>query len=130
MKKIFIVVALISLTACSTIQSVKEWIPSFWDDNQSKVITDLQINIRRLDCSQPLSTQLDSIEFPLIWLNIYSETKGTKDVLKLTATLDETFKEFKDRVQAGPISPIYCDLKKKIFIDQSNIIAKAIQGRF
>ena len=130
MKRLAVILIMISLTACSTLESVKEMIPSRWDANQSKVITDLQLNTRRFDCSQPLISQLDSVDVPLTWLNLYSETKGTKDILKLTETFNTTFKEFKDRIKAGPVSAMYCDLKKKILIQQADAVAKAVQGRF
>ena len=130
MKKLLIILAVSCLTACSTVQSVKDMIPSFWDDNQSKVVTDLQLYSRRLDCSKPLQPQLESIEIPLQWLTIYSQTKNTKDVLKLTTTFTTTYGEFKDRVNAGPVSPLYCDIKQKLFVQQADMIAKAVQGRF
>jgi hypothetical protein len=105
-------------------------IPSFWDDNQSRVVTDLQQASRRFDCNKPLQPQLDSVELPLQWLTIYSETKSTRDVLKLTSIFSITYNEFKDKVNAGPISPLYCEIKQKLFVQQADIIAKAIQGRF
>jgi hypothetical protein len=49
---------------------------------------------------------------------------------KLDAVLVSTIKEFQDRVDAGPISPLYCDLKKKVLIQQADIIAQTVQGRF
>ena len=118
------------LTGCSTVQSVKDIIPSFWDDNQSKVATDLQVYSRRLDCSKPLQPQLESIEIPLQWLTVYSQTKNTKDVLKITNTFNTTYGEFKDRVNAGSVSPLYCDIKQKLFVQQADMIAKAVLGRF
>ena len=130
MKKILIILAMCGLTGCSTVQSVKDIIPSFWDDNQSKVATDLQVYSRRLDCSKPLQPQLESIEIPLQWLTVYSQTKNTKDVLKITNTFNTTYGEFKDRVKAGSVSPIYCDIKQKLFVQQADMIAKAVLGRF
>lgn len=130
MKKILIILAMCGLTGCSTVQSVKDIIPSFWDDNQSKVATDLQVYSRRLDCSKPLQPQLESIEIPLQWLTVYSQTKNTKDVLKITNTFNTTYGEFKDRVNAGSVSPLYCDIKQKLFVQQADMIAKAVLGRF
>jgi len=127
MKKILLVLALTSLTACST---VKDYIPSFWDDNQAAAITNLQQATRHLDCTQPLAPQAQIISDRVEWLDIYSKSKKTNDVAKLTVTFDETLKEFTDRVKAGPVSPMYCDMKKKIFIQQADIIAAAVMGRF
>jgi hypothetical protein len=64
------------------------------------------------------------------WYDLYATTKGTKDMAKLDAVLVSTIKEFQDRVDAGPISPLYCDLKKKVLIQQADIIAQTVQGRF
>jgi len=33
-------------------------------------------------------------------------------------------------VAKGPVSPLYCDLKKKIIQQQADILAKSVQGRF
>ena len=41
-----------------------------------------------------------------------------------------TVAEFKNRSDKGPVSPLYCDLKRKIIIQQSAIIAKAVQMRY
>jgi PBP1b-binding outer membrane lipoprotein LpoB len=127
MKKILVVLACCLLAGCSTI---KDYIPSFWDDNQAAAITNLQQATRHLDCKQPLAPQIQLISDKLEWIDIYSKFKGTRDVAKLTVTFDSTLKEFDDRVKAGPVSPMYCDLKKKIFVQQADIIAAAIMGRF
>jgi len=127
MKKLLVVFAFFALTGCSTI---KDYIPSFWDDNQAAAITNLQLATRHLDCSQPLQPQVQDISSKIEWIDIYSKFKGTRDVAKLTVTFDDTLKEFSDRVKAGPVSPMYCDLKKKIFVQQADIIAAAIMGRF
>jgi len=127
MKKLLVVFAFFALAGCSTI---KDYIPSFWDDNQAAAITNLQQATRHLDCSQPLVQQAQTIADRVEWIDIYSKFKGTRDVAKLTVTFDETLKEFQDRVKAGPVSPMYCDLKKKIFVQQADIIAAAIMGRF
>ena len=127
MKKLLVVLAFLSLTGCA---SIMEMIPSFWDDNQAAAITNLQQATRHLDCSQPLPPQIQDIYNKVEWIDIYSKFKGTRDVAKLTVTFDETLKEFQDRVKAGPVSPMYCDLKKKIFVQQADMIAAAIMGRF
>jgi hypothetical protein len=41
-----------------------------------------------------------------------------------------TAKEFAERSNKGPVSPIYCDIKRKLIIQQADIIAKTVQGRF
>jgi len=48
----------------------------------------------------------------------------------LTDTMKATAKEFAERSNKGPVSPIYCDIKRKLIIQQADIIAKTVQGRF
>lgn len=107
-----------------------EYIPSRWDANQAKVITDIQQQSRNFDCKADQLPQLKDLEKNLEWFEIYAQTKPTRDVAKLTKPMIETVKEFKDRADKGPVSPIYCEIKRKLFIQQADIIAGATQGRF
>jgi len=127
MKKLLIVLALIGLSGCS---SILDQIPSRWDANQSLVVTDIQQAVRHIDCKTDLSPQLNSLFLKVEWYDLYATTKGTKDMAKLDQVVLNTIKEFQDKVAAGPVSPLYCDLKKKILIQQADIIAQTVQGRF
>jgi hypothetical protein len=103
-------------------------IPSRWDVNQAKVTTDLRQATHNFDCKTDHKAQLKVIAEQAQWFALYSESKGTKDVAQLGKTLQATVKEFQDRAQ--PVSPIYCDIKRKLMIQQADIIAKTTQGRF
>jgi len=127
MKKLIAVVAFLSLTGCA---SVMDMIPSRWDVNQAKAITDIQVQVNHFDCKADLKPQVDQLARDIEWFDIYANTKPTHDILKLSATLTDTVKELQDRVAKGPVSPLYCDLKKKIIQQQTDIIAKSVQGRF
>ena len=127
MKNIIFILAIVGLQGCSTVQSVKDWIPSRWDVNQAKVVTDLRQQTHNFDCKQDQTTQLKAISANLQWFHLYSDSKDTKDVNKLLDTMRSTVKEFSDRPQ--PVSAIYCDLKKKLMIQQADIAAKTVQGR-
>ena len=127
MKKLIAVVAFLSLTGCA---SIREMIPSGWDANQAKVITDIQLEVRHFDCKADLAPQVDQLARDVEWFDIYAKTKPTRDIAKLTGTITDTVNELKDRVAKGPVSPLYCDLKKKIIQQQVDIIAKSVQGRF
>ena len=126
MKKL-ILIALVALAGCSTI---KDNIPSFWDPNQSKIVTDIQQSARHIDCTGDLKPQLHALFLNVEWYDIYATTKGTADMAKLDQVMLATIKEFEDRVAQGPISPLYCDMKKKIIVQQADIIATTVQGRF
>ena len=127
MKKLIAVLFVISLTGCA---SIMEMIPSRWDVNQAKVITDIQQQARRFDCKADQTAQINELAKSVEWFDIYAKTKPTRDIAKLNGTLTNTVKEFQERVSKGPVSPIYCDLKIKVIRQQSDILAKSVQGRF
>ena len=127
MKRLLLIIAFLSLTGCA---SIMEYIPSSWDVNQAKVITDIQLQVRHFDCKAELAPQVNKLAQDVEWFDIYAKTKPTRDIAKLTGTITDTVKELQDRVNAGPVSPLYCDLKKKIIQQQADILAKSVQGRF
>jgi hypothetical protein len=127
MKKLLVVLAVVVLAGCG---SLKEYIPSRWDVNQAKVVTDLRQQTINFDCKGDLKSQLKAIESTAQWYRLYSEGKGTNDVVKMGDTLATTAKEFDERLDKGSVSPVYCDLKKKLMIQQADIMARAVQGRF
>ena len=127
MKRLIAVVAFLSLTGCA---SIMDMIPSGWDVNQARVITDIQLEVRHFDCKADLVPQVNKLVQDVEWFDIYAKTKPTRDIAKLTGTITDTVKELQDRVTKGPVSPLYCDLKKKIIQQQADILAKSVQGRF
>lgn len=127
MKRLVTVLMLVSLTGCA---SIMEKIPSRWDVNQAKSITDIQQQAIRFDCKGDQVAQINALDQNIEWFVIYSKTKPTRDIAKLTDTLQTTVVEYKERASKGPVSPLYCDLKKKIIIQQTEILAGSVQGRF
>ena len=127
MKRLLIILAFTGLTGCA---SVMEMIPSRWDVNQAKVITDIQVQVNHFDCKGDQVWQLSSLALNVEWFEIYAQTKPTRDISKLTGTLTTTVKEYQDRLKQGPVSPMYCDLKLKIIKQQADILAGSVQGRF
>lgn len=127
MKKLLAILALVSLTGCA---SIMEYIPSGWDVNQARVITDIQLQARHIDCKADLAPQIKRLSQDVEWFDIYAKTKPTRDIAKLTGTITDTVRELQERVAKGSVSPLYCDLKKKIIQQQADILAKSVQGRF
>ena len=84
MKRLLIVLAFAGLTGCA---SVMEIIPSGWDVNQAKSITDIQLEVRHFDCKAELKTQVDQLARDVEWFDIYAKTKPTRDIAKLTQAL-------------------------------------------
>ena len=107
-----------------------EYIPSSWDVNQAKSITDIQQQVRHFDCKADLAPQVKRLAQDVEWFDIYAKTKPTRDIAKLTGTITTTVKEFQERVAKGPVSPLYCDLKMKVIRQQADILAGSVQGRF
>jgi len=107
-----------------------EYIPSSWDVNQAKSITDIQQQAKHIDCKADLVPQVNQLAKEVEWFDIYSQTKPTRDINKLTGVIKDTVKELQERVAKGPVSPLYCDLKKKIIQQQADILAKSVQGRY
>lgn len=130
MKTILITIVFL-LSGCAQLQG---FIPSFWDDNQSQKIIDLRLTIERIDCKAQQKPQVSRVRDDLEWFRLYSESKGGRqqDVLKLTQPMAETTEDWYKRVSAEGYkeNAIYCELKKKVMIEQSTRAAKAVLGRF
>jgi len=118
------------LTGCAQVSQLTDMIPSRWDANQSKVVTDLRQNTTNFDCAGDVQSQLKTIYDEVQWFELYSESKNTKDVLTLSQTLKNTTTEFINRLKQGPVSPLYCDLKKKILVQEADTIAHTVQRRW
>jgi hypothetical protein len=116
----------ITVTGCSTVQS---WIPSFWDDNQSAYIVQVQLTVENLDCAQAQAPQVRLLEQDLRRFELYSQAKGSlqKDVLRVIEPMSSTVKEWRDR---GEGSKAYCEIKKKLLAQQGQRAAKVILGRY
>lgn len=127
MKRLATLLLIISLTGCA---SIMEYIPSSWDANQAKSITDIQQQVKHFDCKADLKPQVNQLAKEVEWFDIYSQTKPTRDINKLTGTITDTVRELQERVTKGAVSPMYCDLKKKIIQQQADILAKSVQGRY
>jgi hypothetical protein len=134
MKKTFTLILLaLTLNGCASMTStVKGWVPSFWDDNQSRSIIDVRLAVDRLDCTQPQLPQVAPIKDNLRWFELYSESKGWQqaDVLRLTAPMKESVDDFYKRSEDKQGSQAYCEIKKKLLQSQANSAAKAVLGRY
>lgn len=129
--RLLVLILALTLSACTT---VKEWIPSFWDDNQSARIVDIRLSVERVDCSRPQAAQVSQIRDNLAWFRLYSESKGWRqqDVLRLTAPMQATVDEWYKRVSTEGYkeNPVYCRLKKQVLEVEAKRAAEAVLGRF
>jgi hypothetical protein len=131
MKTLLAIFTALMLQGCAQITGL---VPSFWDDNQSQKIIDLRVNIERMDCKAPQLPQVSRVRDDILWFRLYSESKGRRqqDVIKLVTPMQETAEDWYKRVSAEGYrdNPIYCEMKKKVMIEQSTRAAKAVLGRF
>jgi hypothetical protein len=129
MKRILLIASVVLLSGCASVQN---WIPSFWDDNQSKKITDVRLTVDRIDCSKDQLPQAQQLRDQLRWFELYSTSKGSlqRDVIKLIAPIQETTEDWYKRSLDGQGSVGYCNIKKRILEQQTARAAKGILGRW
>lgn len=130
MKSIIVAgVVVVTLSGCS---SIKTWIPSFWDDNQSAKIVDIRKAAEDIDCKQPQLPQVKNLQGQIVWFQLYSESKGWRqqDVLKIVSPMKETVDDWAKRSADKEGSVTYCELKKKAVQNQAKRAAEAVLGRF
>ena len=129
MKKLVALSLVVLLTGCA---SVKSWVPSFSDPNQSARIIDVRQSVAQLDCKQPHAPQVKRIKDNLEWFDLYSQSKGWRqnDVLKLVKPMQETVDDFYKRSTEKQGSETYCEIKKKVMATQADKAASAVLGRF
>lgn len=129
MKKLLLISLLVTLSGCSTIKS---WVPSFSDPNQSARIVDVRQSVAQLDCKQDHAPQVKRIKDNLQWFQLYSESKGWRqnDVLQLIKPMQESVDDFYKRSLDKQGSETYCEIKKKLLTTQSTKAAEAVLGRF
>jgi hypothetical protein len=132
MKRLVLIGLVALLQGCATFsfQNIKDQIPSFWDDNQSRSVIDIRQSVEKLNCKEPHAPQVKVIKDNIQWFILYSDSKGTKDVLTLVKPMESTVDDFYKRSLEKQGTEIYCDIKKKILITQSSAVAKTVIGRF
>lgn len=126
-----IMIMCVTLTGCA---AVKDYIPSFWDDNQSASIVTARLHAENLDCEAAQAPQVFLIAQNLRWFQLYSESKGSlqKDVLRVVEPMSRTVKDWQARLEKQETAPskAYCEIKKKILIQQAGLAAQAVLGRY
>jgi len=129
MIRILLIAGVVVLSGCSTVQN---WIPSFWDDNQSAKITDVRLTVDRIDCGRDQLAQAIQLRDQLRWFELYSTSKGAlqRDVVQLVKPIQDTTEDWYKRSLDGQGSVGYCNIKKKILEQQTARAAKGILGRW
>ena len=126
MKTLAIIIMALTVSGCATVQN---WVPSFWDDNQSRIIVDARLLIEQIDCDQPQPAQVLRVDQELRRFQLYSQAKGTlqKDVLRVIEPMKTSTEEW---VKRGEGSKTYCEIKKKLLTQQADRASSVILGRW
>ena len=125
MKGLILILAL-ALSGCST---VKSWIPSFWDDNQSAYIIDARVHVGQINCDLEQKPQVLRVQEDLTRFELYSSSKGWTqgDVLGVVAPIKTTVDEW---VTRGEGSRAYCGIKKRLLTQELERASSVILGRW
>ncbi len=125
MRRLIVILAVV-LSGCAT---VKSWVPSFWDDNQSNYIVQARLDVERINCAGDQVTQVQAVADDLRLFQLYSESKGfaQADVLRVVEPMQATTSEW---VKRGKGSSMYCQLKKQLLTQQGERAAQVILGRW
>jgi len=131
MNKLAVVLVAFSLSGCAQLQ---QWIPSFWDDNQSVKIIDIRQKAHNIQCDTVELQQIhaDGLAKDIQWFLLYSESKGAlqKDVIRLVEPMEKTVGDWAKRTATGEASKAYCEIKKKLIKVQADKAANSVLWRY
>ena len=115
-----------ALSGCST---VAQWIPSFWDDNQSAYIVQARLSIEQINCELEQKPQVQRVQEDLRRFELYSESKGRlqADVLRVIRPIKSQVDEW---FQRGEGTRGYCTVKKKLLTQEAARAAAVVLGRW
>lgn len=112
------------ITGCSTT------LPSKWDDNESAGAADVYWSIQEIRCDDPLVHRyMDHAYGKINWLYYYTKLKGTEDIHPLVDGMRITIEPLTGK-EVGEINPRYCELKRRVLVEQAIIISDTVMGRF
>ena len=124
--RILTVIFAVLLSGCASINSL---LPSFWDDNQSRYIIEARASAEAIDCGQAQTPQVQRVDSELAKFLLYSQAKGRSqsDVISLVEPIKATTSEWLKR---GEGSRVYCEIKRRLVIQETHRAAEVILGRW
>lgn len=123
MKIATVILATMMLASCG-IPSI-----SFYDDNESLLAVQVRGAAEALDCSAKQEPQVRNIQNRVDLLLYFSEAKHSDDVQEMVLPMKDTVDKFYERVKKND-SIAFCEIKKKLIVQQSKTIADAVMRRF
>lgn len=131
MKKLAAILVAFSLSGCAQLQ---QWIPSFWDDNQSAKIIDIRQKAHNIECTtvEIQRQHATGLASDIQWFLLYSDSKGAtqKDVIRLVEPMEKTVGDWVKRTESGEASKGYCEIKKKLIKVQADKAANSVLWRY
>jgi len=124
--RLIILSAVFWLSGCAT---VTQWIPSFWDANQSHYIVEARLKIEQINCEEPQRAQVLRVQEDLRRFELYSQSKGRlqSDVLRVVRPIKTQVDEW---VERGEGTRGYCTVKKKLLTQEAQRAAEVVLGRW
>lgn len=85
--------------------------------------------MERINCAEPQVPQVRIVAEDLRRFQLYSEAKGAlqRDVLRVIEPMTSTVREWQDR---GEGARVYCEIKKKLLVQQGERASRVILGRW
>ena len=123
MKIVTTILATMMLASCG-IPSI-----SFYDDNESLLAVQVRGAAESLDCAYKQEPQVRQIQNRVNTLLYYSEAKKSKDLQEMILPMKETVDKFHFRILKHD-SITFCEIKKKLIVQQSKTISDAVMSRF
>jgi hypothetical protein len=118
-KTILVIGSFLMFSGCSMI-------PSMWDDNESYSVAKIRHSVDAMDCSGNYMPQAKQIQSDVRFLQLYSSSKGSTDLLEMVTPMKETIDGLVNKEE----NKVFCSLKKKQLVKQSALIADAAMERF
>jgi hypothetical protein len=123
MKITAVILATMMLASCG-IPSI-----SFYDDNESLLAVEVRSAAEELNCALKQEPQVRNIQNRVNTLLYFSEAKHSDDVQEMVLPMKDTVDKFHERVKKND-SIAFCEIKKKLIVQQSKTIADAVMRRF
>jgi hypothetical protein len=118
-KYVAIIAVALSFSACKSV-------PSFYDDNESLLASNVVYSVELVDCNKP-PISFRAVERQSDRLRTYAELKGSSDVVELVDIFDYSLDPVLKRES---MTTNFCKLKKETLLKQSTSMSKAIMGRY
>ena len=117
--KVLVLTSALLISGCSMI-------PSMWDDNESYAVAKIRHSVDAMDCDGNYLPQAQMIQSDVRFLELYSSSKGSTDLLEMVTPMKETIDGLVNKEE----NKVFCSLKKKQLVKQSAVIADAEMERF